>query len=169
MTKFSSEVVSASLMGRRAIREYPFPGLDGVTVGVRVLSDEEIDEARLLAAEVCKQKAVDVTLDPEFLERLIHRCIIAKAFFDVEKTMDRFFSSQADVAKFDALVVRSLYELYASHVQDMDPLSFVPPEEVGALIAQLGKSETHAARLSLFDRRTLLSFVLSMAQLLRAK
>ncbi len=167
MPKFSDSDINAALLGRRAIGEYPFPGLGGTSVGIRCLSDEELDEIRLQAAQICKHKNVDAVLDPDFLERLIQRLTVARAFFDVEKTQERFFASHEQVAQLDNLLVRTLYELYCFHVQRRDPFAFLSAEDAQHFAETLGKSPGAEARLSMFGRDTLLSLSLSLARLLR--
>jgi hypothetical protein len=167
MAKFSDELVRAALAGRLAVSRYPFPGNPAIEVGVKLLTDTELDAVRLQAVVFAKSKNVDATLDPEFIDRAIHRETISRAFVDPDKPDEPFFASQHEVAQLDNLSVRSLHELYLAHHQSMDPLAFCPAEEVGALVEQLGKSESSAGILSLYDLPTLRSLVLSMALLLR--
>lgn len=168
MAKFSDEQVKAALAGRRVVRRYPMPGAEGVEVGVRLLSDAELDSVRLEAAEFVKKNKVETVIDPEFFDRAIHRETISRAFVDPDQPDDAFFGSQKDVAELDSLTVRSLYELYIAHHQAMDPYLFCPEEDVERLVEQLGKSESSAGLLSLYDAPTLRSFVLSLACKLRA-
>lgn len=168
MAKFSDEVVSVAVQGRRAVKRYPFPGVDGAECGVRMLTDDEIDTLRLNAVNYCKSKQVDLHMDPDFLDRTIQRLTVFHAFVDPDKPGEKYFEDLGDVMGLDGIMVLTLYQLYLSHQQSMDPLAYVSEEEVDALIAQLGKPGNAEGRLSLFDRRSLLSFVLSMASMLRA-
>ncbi len=98
---------------------------------------------------------------------MVHRLTVLAAFFDIDKTQDKFFASYDEVAKLDTLLQRTLYELYCTHVQSMDPLAYCSAEEVEVIVEQLKKSAVAVARLSLFDKPTLVSFALSMAHQLR--
>lgn len=167
MAGFSDESVRLALRGRFTVRTYPFPGLTGVNIAVRLLKDGELDAVRLQAVEECKSKRVELVADPEFLDRLIHRETIARAFVDASDNTQAFFGSHEDVAELDALTVRALYELYMLHAQSMDPFAYCPAEEVESLAASLGKSERPAEILSLFDAPTLRTCVLSLALRLR--
>jgi len=167
MAKFSDESVRIALRGRHAMQRYPFPGQAGIEIGVKLLTDAELDSVRLEAVEQCKRAKAELVADPEFLDRLIHRETISRAFVDVDKPAEPFFSSQKEVAQLDNLTVRSLYELYVAHHQAMDPYTHCPPEEVEKLVESLGKSETPLALLSLFDAHTLRLFAASMASMLR--
>lgn len=169
MAKYSDESVRVALRGRFAVRKYPFPGQPGLEVACKLLSDAELDGVRLEAVEFCKRKKAELAADPEFLDRLIHRETVSRAFYDAANTEESFFGSQADVAELDNLTVRSLYELYISHAQSMDPYAYCAPEEVEALAEQLGKSESSAGLLNLFDAVTLRSLLLSMALRLRER
>lgn len=171
MAKWSDESVRAALQGRFAVRRYPFPGSPGergVEVGIKLLTDAELDSVRLQAAEFAKKNRADLTIDPEFLDRAIHREVISRAFVDPEHPQEAFFGSQNDVAELDNLTVRALFELYMLHQQALDPYAFCPPEEVEKLVEALGKSERSVETLSLYDAPTLRSFVLSMASTLRS-
>jgi hypothetical protein len=165
--KFSDESIRAALRGRHSVSRFPFPGLPNVELGVRLLTDAELDGARLQAVEFCKRNKVELALDPEFLDRAIHREVISRAFVDANNEEDAFFGSQDDVAELDSLTVRTLFELYAAHQQAMDPYAFCPAEDVDRMVDALGKSESSVVGLSLFDAPTLRSFVLSMASMLR--
>lgn len=169
MAKFSDQDITIAVLERRQPRPYPFPGIDGKQVAIKVLSDAESDSARIAAVQFCKGKDVDLALDPEFLDRCIQREILLRACRDSDKPEEPFFSTYDQITHLDNMLVRTLFELYNAHQQAMDPLAFCPAEEVEALVAQLGKSELAAARLSLFDQPTLLRFVLSMAHQLQSK
>jgi hypothetical protein len=167
MAKFSDESVRAALRGRQVMRRYPFPGQPQLEVGVKLLSDAELDIVRLQAVEDCKRHKAELVADPEFLDRVIHRETIARAFCDVDAPDEPFFGSQSSVAELDNLTVRSLFELYVFHAQAMDPYAYCPPEEVEALAETMGKSENAVGLLSLYDLLTARSFVLSLALRLR--
>lgn len=167
MAKFTDKSVLAALAGRKVVRTYAFPGAPNVRIGVRLLSDAELDAARLEAQSICEKRRANMAIDPEFFDRTLHREIVSRAFVDADKHEDAFFGSQKDVAELDNLTVRSLYELYIAHHQAMDPYAFCPPEEVERLVRTLGESSSSEAILSLYDAPTLRSFVTSMASLLR--
>lgn len=161
------EDVKLALQGRRALKNYPFPGLDdGTEVALRLLTEGDLDSVRVAAADKCKEKRVELNMDPDFLDRCIHRFTILRAFFDTEKG-DPFFKSFEEVSQLDNLLVHQLYAMYRLHQQSMDPLAHLGPEEVGAVVEHLGKSGSSVASLSLFDVPTLQSLVLSMAAMLR--
>ena len=167
--RWTDESVRAALAGRHKMQTYPFPGAEGVQVGIKLLTDSELDNARLQAVQFAKQRQADIAYDPEFLDRAIHREVISRAFVDPEHPEAPFFPSQNDVAVLDNLVVRSLYELYVTHQMALDPYAFCPPEEVEKLADALGKSESSVvAVLNLYDAATLRSFVLSTVSMLRA-
>lgn len=163
MAKWTDDSVRAALGGRFAVSVYPFPGAPDLRIGLKLLTDAELDSVRLQAASFAKTKQADLVVDPEFLDRAIHRELISRAYVDAEKQDEPFFPSQNDVAALDNLTVRSLYELYITHQQSLDPYAFCPPDEVEKLVETLGKSESSVGILNLYDAPTLRSFVLSMA------
>jgi len=171
MAKFNSEQVARALAGRRAVGRFPFPGVDDFECGVRLLSDAEMDEVRIQAVEFCKARRADMLVDPEFLDRQIHRGIVFRAFVDPDSEAvppARFFESLDEVRALDPVMVRTLFELYMTHQQATDPLSYMSREEVDSLVESLGKGSSAAGRLSVLDRNTLLSCALSMAHILRS-
>lgn len=162
MAKWTDDSVRAALGGRFTVRVYPFPGAPDLKIGLKLLTDAELDSVRLQAAIFAKGKQADLGIDPEFLDRAIHRELLSRACVDPEKHDEPFFPSQNDVAALDSLMVRSLYELYVTHQQALDPYAFCPPEELERLAATLGKSESSAGILNLYDAPTLRSLLLSM-------
>lgn len=167
MGKFSDESLRAALEGRKVLRKCEFPGMRGTYLGVRVLTDGELDKARLAAAEVVKNKHASMLIDPDFLDRVVQREIVSRAFFDIDKPDEYFFSKQEDVAELDTLTVRSLYELYVMHQQELDPLAYCTDEQAEEIVEALGKSNAEREALTLYDARTLRSFVISLASKLR--
>lgn len=169
MPKFSDEAVAAALNARHAFQSYPFPGLDGVSVGVRLLHGSEVAKIRIDAVAHCKDHRVDLVMDPDFLDLVIMRLTILAAFYDIEDKQAPFFTRE-QAFKLDSALARTLYDLYLAHQSALDPLTHcATEEEVNAVIAGLGKSEIPLARLSLFDAPTRLNLLLSMAYLLRSK
>lgn len=167
--KFSDDVVSGALFARHAIRSYPFPGLDKVEFGMRMLHGGEIAQIRVDAVAYVKERRIDLIMDPEFLDLVISRMTLLAACFDLSDAKP-FFGSLEQVLRLDAPLARTLYELYLTHCQTFDPLTHsMTVEEVNTVIAQLGKSETGPARLSLLGPDLLLIFAISMAHRLREK
>ena len=169
MAKFSDESVRAALAGRKAVRAYPLPGFDGVTVGVRMLSDIEMDGCRLRAQDYVKARKCELLLDPEFLDRAIHREVVAMAYVDTDKQEEPFFASPEEVAQLDVQCVRACWDLWVNHQASMDPYAHCTREEVDELVELLGKSGDSAALSKLFEPGTLWTFVVSLAHALREK
>lgn len=163
--KFSDDSVSTALLARNAIREYPFPSLDGVTVGVRMLHGSEVAKIRDDAVRYCKEHRVDLVMDPDFFDLVVSRMTLLAAFTDLEDQKP-FFASLEQVFRLDVPLATTLYGLYLVHCQTFDPYSYATQEDVEALVAQLGKSGFAPGRLSLFGLDTLRSLCLSMARLL---
>lgn len=163
MAKWTDDSVRAALGRRFEVATYPFPGKTEIKVGIKLLTDAELDQVRLQAADFVKRQKADLSIDPEFFDRAIHRELISRAYVDPDRPGEPFFPSQNDVALLDNLAVRSLYELYITHQQSLDPYAFCPPDEVDKLVDTLGKSESSVGLLNLFDAPTLRSLLLSMA------
>lgn len=169
MPKFSDLNVSAALLGRRAITPYPFPTLEGVSIGMRLLDEAEQDDARIKAQKYCKGREADLLSDPQFMDRALQRFTLLACCFNVDDVKGgKFFASHEEVQRLDVTLTQLLYEMYETHRMALDPLLYCPAEGVNDLIEALGKPESGQVRLSLYDLPTLRSFVLSMASMLRA-
>ncbi len=168
MPKFSDAAIGTALMGRRAITPYPFPTLDGVEFGLRLLTDGEQDAARLQAQRYCKDKSADLLSDPQFMDRALMRYTLLAACFNVDAGGGKLFSSHDELLQLDVTLLHTLYGMYETHRVSIDPLLYCSAEEVDGLVAALGKGEIGLRRLSLYDLSTLRAFVLSMASRLRS-
>jgi hypothetical protein len=169
--KFSDESVRAALAGRKAVKPYDLPGAENVRVGIRMLTDVEMDGCRLRAQDYVLKKKCELVVDPQFFDRAIHREVVAMAFVDIDKPEEAFFGSPDEVAQNDAAVVEACWELYTNHQVAMDPYRHCSPEEVDELVELLGKAGSEEAQgqllSSLFEPNTRSSFVISMAKRLR--
>lgn len=165
--KFSDQSVRAALAGRKAVRVYPLPGAEGVKVGLRMLTDGEMDSVRLRAQDYTSKRKCEFVLDPDFFDRAIQREAISCAYVDAENNEEPFFSSPDEVAEMDAPAVRACWELFVQHQMAMDPFAHCSREEVDELVALLGKSGDLEGLSRLFAPSTQWSFVLSMANVLR--
>lgn len=167
MPKYSDTDVTEALAGRKAVRVYPFPSAEHIKVGVRMLSDDEMDGVRLEAQEYVKKKKCELVIDPEFFDRALHREVIARAFVDAEQQDEPFFSSMREVRELDPALVVACFELYTRHQIAMDPFAHCTREDVEELVDLLGKSPESEELSRLFDAPTLWSFVRSLALRLR--
>ena len=164
------EELKVALHTRSVVRRYPFPGKPDIYVGIKLLTEAEQDGVRLRAQQKVQRDKAMLIIDPDFFDRLVKRETVAQAVLQSDASDAPYLFEDAEqLAELDAYVVTALYELYLFHSNALDPYTFATEEEVNGLVEQLGKSETEAARLSLFGPDTLRSLCLSMASLLRAK
>lgn len=166
MPKFSDAEVQSALHGRKAVRTYAFPGAESLRVGIRCLTEAEMDACRLRAVDYCKKNKAELMLDPDFLERAIKREVVATSLRDSDDAEHFFFADSAEASQLDAQTITALYELYLLHHETLDPYAFASKEEVEVLVQQLGKSPSDEGILKLFDAPTLRKCVLSLALLL---
>lgn len=169
MAKYLDDAaLRTAIGGRMKVKNYAFPGAPDSLVGIKLLTDSELDGCRVRAQEHVRKHKIEMLIDPEFFDRALHRETIAAAFRDPSDA-EQFYFPRADVvAELDSMTVRALYELYITHHHSLDPYAFASEEEVIALSEALGKSETGAEHLSLFDAVSLRSLLLSMASTVRA-
>lgn len=182
----SDERFRAILRGRREIRRVPLPGDDGdppAEIGIRVLTEEEIDQCRAEAVQHVHLKAqtlkalklsADALLDadPDLLEREQTRLMIYRATLDVDSIEAEggpqpFFVSPTAVRQADSVFVQTLWELYCAHQDYVNPIGSMGETEVEELIETLGKGQTAAKVVfGQCDAPTLRRLLLSMVSLL---
>jgi hypothetical protein len=181
--KFTDPQIAAILRGTREFRSYAYPGTEGETavrVAVRVLSDSEIDLARLQAQidlrEIAKARGWDpvsmTDLDPDHFERIVERQIVWRAFYDAatisREKPELFFPTAKDVAEQGAPMVKRLFALYLEHQAFVAPLRTASEEEVRELGEALGKGHGSPVLLDALERSTLIRLLLSTASALRS-
>jgi hypothetical protein len=174
MTDFSDERIRAMLRGRREVRVLPMPGTEegaGDTVGVRVLLEQEVDEARLEALQyvngMAKRYRLDardmLSIDGELLDREIERQLVFRAFVDPDKPAEgdykHFFGAPQAVRQLDTVLQRTLFHLYIDHQNYVSPLRGLDETEVQELAEALGKGRNAKATLALYDAPSLRSLV----------
>ena len=173
MTDFSDDRVRDMLRGRRAVKVIPMPGTDedsGILVGVRILTEEEVDAARLDAVQyvnsLAKRARVDardmLSVDAELLDREIQRQLVQRSFLNPEKgegDYKPFFPAPQAVRQLDTTLQQTLFHVYLDHQNYVSPLRGMGEAEVRELAEALGKEPTARARLGLYDAPTLRTLV----------
>jgi hypothetical protein len=174
---FSDERITAMLLGRRAVRVMPMPGMDegsDVVIGVRILTDEEIDAARCESVQYVNAQAKRYRLDSrdmlsvdgELLDREIERQMVFRAFVDPDKTegdYKPFFVSPQAVRQVDSVLQRTLFHIYLDHQNYVSPLRALDDEQARELAETLGKGPNATVALGLCDAASLRSLVHTLA------
>jgi hypothetical protein len=166
MPKFSDERIAAILSGRRRIGKFMFPGSDKIEIGVRLLSDEEIDTARFNSQFYLEKrcKSIDMTLanfiqvDPEALDREHMRQILFLAIVDPDSNPDNpegFFGKDEEVRRLDSVMIQQLWEIYSDWQEVVNPRYKLTSDEVKELVDTIKKEQTAKVILAHFDRSTL--------------
>lgn len=171
MARFSDEDVSKILLGPAAVSRVAFPMAQGIEVGLRCLSDNEIDTARVQAhcylEGICKRADLGlrsfVDIDPESLNREQQRQIIALAFVDADKPERPFFDDAIQVRRLSSVVVARLWELYLDHQDKVNPYFNLSKEQLKELADALKKGLDATDLLAGFGRDTLCSLVRTLA------
>ena len=170
------------LAGRRAVRAVPVPGFEAKegeevpTVGVRILTESELDEARIDAqlyiVQQAKKRQLEardlLELDAELLDREIWRATILRAFIalDVEeqpgKEPPRFFESYPRVRALDSVLLVAFWELYKQHQNYVNPYRSLSDDEAKELADALSKGQIDPVILALYDAASLRRLVRSL-------
>ena len=174
------------LRGRRAVRLVPFPGFgtdeEPIHVGVRILTEEEVDAARTEATQyvegLARKYKVDaremLSLDAETLDREVQRQLVFRAFMDPEKVdadgvmRAPFFVAAQGVRQLDTVMQQTLFNVYLDHQNYVNPMRGMSEGEVAELSEALGKGAEPPVLLGLYDAPTLRSLVHILAGQLRS-
>lgn len=118
-----------------AAREARFPG-EAATVHVKLLSEREMDLARIDAIAYVKENRVDTVVDrDETLDRETRRQILHEAFVhEHEGRWVPFISTPSKVRELDALTVDRLFEIYLDHQAAIVDASMPTAEQLDAAI-----------------------------------
>lgn len=168
MSTFDDARIREILLGRRNVRVYPLPFAPELRAGVRVLSEAEIDAARIEAQRYCKSVKADLDVDPDFLERETRRQIIWRSFVDADDRERPLFASDKQVRELDTEMVRALFDLYHEHHAWVSPLRTLTKEQTKELADALGKAEEPRVILIDCDSDSLRNLCISLASALRA-
>ena len=177
--QFTDERVSAMLRGRRDVRLVPLPGFgddaEPVMVGIRILLEREIDEARAEAGQyveaLAKRYRLDardmLSIDAENLDREVQRQLVFRAFVDTDKQPNGdyrpFFVSPTAVRDLDSVFQQTLFNVYLDHLNYVSPLRGLGEQEVEELVEALGKGQELPGLLGLYDAPTLRTLVRILA------
>lgn len=170
MAKWTDERVSAVIQGRLKLKVKHIPQLK-CDVAFRLLTEDELDGAKLEAQRYAKRKGSNSEIDPEFMERELERQLVWRSVFDADtinsEHPEPFFPSDADVRSLDSALVRALSTAYMECQEEANPALSLSKEQVDELVAQLGKEQAVDVFLNGCEHSTLRLFVRSMAQRLR--
>lgn len=175
MARFSDEDIRKIIIGDRIVAPAQFPGRESVTVGVRGLSDDEIDACRVDAQcyveSICKRAdmryEVFVGVDPESYDRELQRQIITRAFVDIEAHERPFFEAAVQVRRLGSVTIARLWEIYTGHQNAVNPRRMLSESQTKELVDALGKEPSGTVVLEDFERDTLCSLVRFLASELR--
>lgn len=178
MATFDDARVQQMLRGTRAVKVVPFPGAE-LEVGIRILLDEEIDDARLAAQQYLERRCSKLGLDaqrfihgdPDALDREFQRQMLQRALVDPESPEDDrrpFFASDSDIRRITSVQVQRLWELYLDWQDAIYPRAALEPEALDELVEALKKEEGQPDVLVHFERDTLVSLVRSLVARLRS-
>ena len=113
----SFDEIRGTIAKRREPAVVSMPGNPTVDVGVRLLTEQQIDDAKLAAQRYTKERGADIDLDPEFYDREKVRQVLWRACVSAEqpdegKDRKPFFPSPRDLHQVDSQVVEGLFEAY---------------------------------------------------------
>jgi len=160
----SDAELETMLEGRRAVRRVHFEPLKR-EIGIRALSDYEIDQAKLEAQRYCKRVGADIDMDPDFLEREKERQFVWRSVVEPEEPHRPLFGSDEIVRKsLDSALVRAFFNAYIDVLDELTPVIRLTEEEVSELVDSMGKEHApQAVALRHYAHDTLRSLVRIMA------
>lgn len=172
--RFDDTAIQGILDERRVIGRTHFPGSKTIEIGLRVISDFEIDTARFQAQiyleHRCKRAQLTLldfaNIDPEGIEREQQRQTLLVACVDAESEDDDprpFFAHIEQVRGLDSVLIAQLWDAYTDFTDSISPRLNLSEEEVADLVASLKDEREAKALLAAFDRDTLQSLLRTMA------
>lgn len=163
------DAVKARVRAQFEPRAYPFPVFGELPpiVMVRLLSDDEIDNARIEAARYVTKRKIDLNIDPECFDREVQRQLVWRAVVlpEVELGEERrrpLFPSDDDVRRLPSTVIEALHRLYLDHQDAIAPLERLDDAKLDALVATAEKGG--ALALSILDHPSVVRVALALAQ-----
>jgi hypothetical protein len=172
--RFDDVAVQGILQGRRVIGRSFFPGSKEIEIGIRLLTDRDIDlarfEAQMYLNKQCKKVDLSlsefVNIDPESLDREHMRQVLLRAIVDPDSPPERprpFFSNIEEVRALDSVMVQQLWVQYVDWQDAVNPRFKLTEEEVEQLAANLKDEPTAKVILAPFEHATLASLVRFLA------
>jgi hypothetical protein len=172
--RFGDTEIQAILQARRVIGRSTFPGAEDKEIGVRLLSERDIDLARFEAQMYLERQAKKVQLtlidfvqvDPESLDREHQRQVILRAFCEPDSAPEKpvlFFDNIEQVRSIDSVLCQQLWEIYVDWQDTVNPRLSLTEEEVSALVESLKDAPMSNLILAPLERETLQSLARSLA------
>ena len=143
--RFDDAAVQGMIQARRAIGTAQFPGQPDVKIGIRLVSERDVDLARfhghLYLDTQCKKVELRLSdyvgIDPESLDRETQRQVILVAILDLDQsTPDNpvpFFSNIEQVRSLDTVCFQQIWEAYADWQDAVNPKLNLTEEKVKEL------------------------------------
>ncbi|MFW6087076.1 MAG: hypothetical protein ACODAG_07725 [Myxococcota bacterium] len=133
------------LAGSRTVHLFRFPGSEGLQVGMRALSDVEMEDARIAARSALRARGAGsqaTRWDPSLLESEATRHVLFRATTDPEDVDRPFFGSPAELGELDEETI-SVLRTYQAVVQEAaDPWRSLTDEDIRELSESLSKRVT---------------------------
>lgn len=175
--RFDDTAIQKIIQGRRVVGRTFFPGTRD-EIGVQLLTEREIDQARFAAQDYLegRSKSYDmdlerfVRIDPESFDREHQRQIIYAAFVDIDdadlppEKRAKFFPDVHAVRTLDSVLTQQLWEAYLDYQDAINPRINLTAKEVEELAASLKDGPISEAVLAPFERSTLTSLVRTLAK-----
>lgn len=143
-----------------------YPGTDAPIL-VRVLSEDEIDNAKIEAARYVKKRSVDLSVDPEFFDREVQRMIVWKSVLrsvvSAEGKHAPLFPDDSDVRALSSVDIEALWRLYLEVQEQKATTRHLSHDEI-AKMAEATRRAPGSMRLQLsqLDHQTLVRMLVSV-------
>lgn len=153
--------------GTNTYEIYPFPYMEDVFVGIRVLTHDEIMRASNIGREKANKSLTNANEDEQikFASREILFNAVVKATNDTECSSEAFFSNAEEVGELTLDEINLLLEHYNEVQQKFIPQQDLnSPEEFDALIEDLKKKPQIGMSLSTYTLRMVLLYSVARLQ-----
>lgn len=146
--------------------DYKFPGTE-VPIKVRLLTENDVDNAKIEAQRFVRKIKADLEIDPDFLDREVQRQIVWRSMFEPIASNGELvplYASDKDVRGLDTVTLEALWNLYLEHQERKSTYRHLDQAVIDQLAETVRATPAAAAfDLSRLDHPTLVRLVVSLA------
>lgn len=160
------DAISAHTREQLKPRPAKYPGTDA-PIFVRLLTDQEIDDAKLEAQRYIAKRKANVDIDPEYYDREVQRQIIWHAVLhgepDDKGERAPVFAADSDVRKLSSVEIDGLWRLYLENQERSSVLRDLTDDQVRDLVESVARNEREVTNeLGLLDPASLVRLLVAV-------
>ena len=171
---FEDPQIQDLLKNRKKIGRFLFPGTEGFEVGVRLLTEKQVDVAYLKAqvhlSGLCKKAGLEfaelLLAQPELMDQESQRQLLLVALVTPESDPERpdpFFKKEDHIRELDNVMMRLLWSEYQGWVDQNTLREQISEEQMREIVEALKKDPDSLAGLARWNADSLANLLRFMA------